>query len=234
MKSTTEQLIKRGFLSEIDYNNLLTSEMNISEYIDNTKAVYRTCAYRILKRSPNNKYLELICERLKFEKALYSKIELCECIVEYGNDAILYLDKLIGVIGNNQHKAIGNYDLNKKSFPLPRDIAARTMIRMGVCVLKYYKSRLSEYEDKQLSEIIDVIGHISFTTGDQTLSDDLITEYNKRNSNTLIKWKIIKSFQSFDNRQIKNNLLIEQNSSNEIIAKEAQRSLKRINERKDL
>jgi hypothetical protein len=65
------------------------------------------------------------------KKKLYTKIAICEAIEAYGVSSLPYLVPLLGKIGNNQHKKAGFYDLDKKSYPLPRDIAARIIIRIG-------------------------------------------------------------------------------------------------------
>ncbi len=125
LKSNAEQLRQRGFASDNDVLEYADSgEQKIMELLSSREAYKRTIGIKLLSKQKNEKHLPLLCETLKTEKKLYTKIALCECLESFGESAIPYLLPLLGTIGNNQHKEISIVDLDKKSFPLPRDISA--------------------------------------------------------------------------------------------------------------
>ena len=231
LKSSYSQLRERGFLSGDEFLKISSSNsFDPGKYIKSYFPHERTAGYRYIKMFPDVNFLEALCIILENEKPLYSKIELCECIEQFGVSAIEYLDPLIGTIGKNQHKTISSCDLKKKSFPLPRDIVARIIIRLGSEVLYYYKNNLDKYNTRQLSEIIDIIGHITSTSKNEIMESDLLHLF-ETTSDKLITWKLIKSFQSFTSQKIIEILLCECKNSDGVISSEAERSLKRIHER---
>jgi len=230
MRSKVLQLKSRGYLTEKEYDIIINDCFDQSKAIVSFDPVIRTAGYRFIKNKKNYHDLKELCACLRKEDKLYSKIELFACLESIGIKTLEYLDAMIGEIGNNRHKAIGNYDLGKKGYPLPRDIAARVIIRMGRDVLKYYKTRLENYEETKLLEIIDLIGHITYTTRDYVLEEDLIGLYRTKR-NELIRWKLIRAFQSFNSIKIIEILKNENENSNEIIRKEALRSMDRIKKR---
>jgi hypothetical protein len=233
VKSSVENLKRRGKLSDKDYQLISNSiEKNISLYLNSPEAYLRTSALRYIKLHKDDSFLPKLYEMIKYENVLYTKIELCDCLVFFGEQTIKELVPLLGKVGTNQHKEIGNYDLEKKSYPLPRDIVGRILIRMGPVVFKYLKDIFERGDLSETSEAIDVIGHISFNYNDETMEDRLMDEYHK-NKNSLIRWKLIRAFQSFSSKRVIQILEnIERDGSEDlIIRKEAERSLKRITER---
>jgi hypothetical protein len=99
---------------------------------------------------------------LENEKKLYTKIALSEAIAEYGVLSLKYLIPLLGKIGKNQHKKLLWLISIKKSYPLPRDLAARTIIRIGEPTLPFLEEILVSGTYAQKIEVIDAIGHIVF------------------------------------------------------------------------
>jgi hypothetical protein len=235
MKSSDEQLRSRGFLDEQDFLKFQKNpNVNLISLLNSKLAHERTAAIRQISLDLEDKYIPEICERLKIEKKLYTKLEISKCLEKYSEKAIPYLIPLIGKIGENQHKEIKIVDLNKSSFPLPRDIVARIMIRIGPKVVPYLKPLFRTSETMLISEIIDIIGHISWNFHDYSMEDFLIEYFKKNDFEEIITWKLIRAFQSFTSPEI--TILLEEiiaNSQNEIFKKEAERSLNRISKRKD-
>lgn len=236
MRSTLSELKNRGYLSDSDYVELIRNmEKNTCEYLLNTDPVIRSASIRKMKLNKEYEHIKILCDMLKTESKLYTKLELCDCLASFKSKSIPYLLPLLGAIGKNQHRDVGNYDLNKKSYPLPRDIVARIIIRIGPEVLDSIHN-LRDYENNvnQLSELIDVIGHITFTSKDYRLETELISLY-KRNEKEIIKWKLIRAFQSFQSNDIIKLLeeVINSDDDNKVMIKEAERSLLRIKERRN-
>lgn len=137
---------------------------------------------------------------------------------------------LIGKIGTNQHKKIDLIDIKKKSYPLPRDIVTRIIIRIGSEALPFLENVLVNGTYEQKIEIIDAIGHIAFNYNDYRSENVLLNTYANSNDE-LIKWKIIRAFQSFNSKEIIMILKEVKNSNNLVLKEEAKRSLIQIEKR---
>jgi hypothetical protein len=149
---------------------------------------------------------------------------------KYNGKAIPYLMPLLGTIGKNQHKEIEIIDINKKSYPLPRDIAGRILIRIGPKVFPEINKLLMENKNiNQITEAIDIIGHITWNYKDYSMEKSLLEYYNKNKDNEFMEWKIVRAFQSFNSIEIKEILKkIIKEHKNKVIIEEAKRSIKRI------
>ena len=232
MKSNLQQLKNRGHVSdEILAGYQYVNNDALLDLLKSENAVERTVAAKISGKRKIPELLPLLCESLKTENKLYTKIAICKAIEEYGAGALEYLLPLVGKIGTNQHKKIDLIDLNKKSYPLPRDIVARIIIRIGKDVFPFLENVIENGTYEQKVEIIDAIGHIAFNYNDSRSEKVLLNTYNDT-VDELLKWKIIRAFQSFDSDEIKIILEAEKNSSNIILREEAIRSLKQIEKRK--
>ena len=235
MKSTNDQLRNRGFVFDGDiilYKNYAENEL--LELLNDKEAYKRTIAIKLLSNYNNENYIKIFCEKLKTEKKLYTKIELCNVLEKYNEKAIPYLIPLLGTIGNNQHKKMEIVDINKKSYPLPRDIAGRILIRIGPKIFSELKKVILENKNTdQIMESIDVIGHITWNYRNYEMANVLVEYYNKIRGNEFIEWKIIRAFQSFNSKEIKTILeKIIKTHKNKIIIEEAKRSIKRIGDMK--
>ena len=231
MKSSLIQLESRGYLTDEAFEKYKHYD-NIDKLIYSDSAVERTAGVRLISLKHDIRNIESLLSLLKSEKRLYTKLEICECITKYGADAVPYLIPLLGRIGNNQHKVAAAVDLNKKSYPLPRDIAARILVRIGVPVLLFIDTPSFSIDETALPELIDVIGHITFNYRDCRCEKYLIRLYREYADNELVTWKIIRAFQSFNSEEVKG--IIQQiiyDSGDSIPGREALRSMKRIEER---
>ena len=234
MKSSAVQLASRGFLPDeafAEYENL--SEEEAVLLTASAKPHERTAGIMLLARTGNTRYLPEFCRLLAAEKKLYTKLALCDALVRFGDNAIPFLLPLLGAIGGNQHKKAGLVDIGKTSFPLPRDIAARVLIRIGPSVLPFMKTILEEGSYAQKCEALDVIGHIAYHNYDDSCSDVLVREYQRSIADDLIRWKCVRAFQSFQSEAVKTilkNVLL--SDPHPVIRKEAERSLERMTNRK--
>jgi len=236
MKSSESSLKKRGYLPEKDLKYYINKpETELSALLDSNLAHERTAAVRILSKTRGNKYLGYFINMLKSEGKLYPKIELCKAIECSGASAIPLLIENLGKIGRNQHRKIALIDTGKKTFPLPRDIAARILIRMGKQVFPYVKNILNQGDYYQKLEAIDVIGHITWTASDYSCETLLINLYENCGNDDLMKWKLIRSFQSFISDPVLQILEYEIGSGkNETLRIEAERSRARLIRRRSV
>jgi hypothetical protein len=231
LKSSEEQLKGRGYVTDGDiekYTGL--NENDLVQLLHNKEAYKRTIGIRLLSAYKKEKYIPLFCGLLKTEKKLYTKIALCDSLIQYDEKAIPYLLPLIGTIGNNRHTKIAAADIHKKSYPLPRDIAGRILIRIGPAVFPELEKIITENTNtSQVYEAIDVIGHIAWNYRDYRLEKALIGVYNKNQNDEFLEWKIIRAFQSFNSPEVKTILeKTRRTGRNKILAEEAKRSLMRI------
>lgn len=195
MKSSEEQLKSRGFLPESF--NTETYKLNLSEKLDMLKSkvpVTRTLAARLLKSGFKDTDVvnALICALLSEDK-LYAKIEISEALISCGGLAVDPLIRNLGKTGNNQHKIVPEKKFNKPGFPLPRDISARILSRMGTDALPQLLSFVKYADENQLSEAIDAIGFICFYNYNPEVFPVLKSIYIQNDKNDLIKWKIIRA-----------------------------------------
>ena len=152
---------------------------------------------RLITKTKNPKSVHLLCLALEKEKKLYTKIEICNSLVSYGKSALPELVKILGKIGNNQHKYIPKTEFKKNSYPLPRDIVARIIIRIGKDALPLLTENLKSNNTQKISETIDAIGYICFYSRHEEIMIDLINCYRYFSEDELIKWKIIRALSAF-------------------------------------
>lgn len=194
MKDKQEQLENRGYLSEEfepEFENISLNEK--VKLLESKIAVERTLGAKLLKNNPTKETVEYLLEALKKEKKLYSKIEICNTLSKLGEIAIHPLINNLGQIGNNQHQSVPEKDFKKDSYPLPRDIASRTLIRIGKKAIPNLLKALEIANESVLSELIDTIGHINFQSKVGGTYELLKRCYDKNTTNDLIKWKIIRA-----------------------------------------
>jgi len=137
---------------------------------------------------------------------------------------------ILGKVGTNQHKKVPKKEFKKSNYPLPRDIASRTLVRFGKDALSELIKVLENKNEKQLSEAIDAIGFICFYDFQPKIYAELKDCYSKSSKNDLIKWKIIRSMSAFSESKI---FLQEQKQilQNKRLLQEIERSLLLIEKR---
>lgn len=141
----------------------------------------------------------------------------------------------LGQIGSNQHGVLPTKVFNKKGYPLPRDIIARTLAHMNNSILTVLLDVLKTNKLPAIREAIDSIGFICFYNNMHSniqMSDELMLCLKKYAYDDVIRWKLVRAFESFDNIHVINELKnIEQSDNEQIIRSEAKRSLNIINNR---
>jgi HEAT repeat protein len=200
MKSSENQLIARGMIpkgKELDHISCSFSDQLM--LLKSTQAFERSIAARLLGTSGNPDAVAHLCNALVHEKKLYTKIEICNALSLFGLHSIPALIPLLGAIGSNQHKSVPNNKFGKQSYPLPRDIVARVLIRIGVPALPALKKVLINGSERQISEAVDAIGHISYNFNDKSCYQIITDSYLKYKTNKLMVWKIVRAMGAFPN-----------------------------------
>ncbi|ALV45328.1 hypothetical protein MB46_07310 [Arthrobacter alpinus] len=234
MKSRISQLLSRGFLTIEDvavFRHL--SAVNLTQQLESEDAVERSAAIRLLaqKGEPDTSMNRLFADRLKRETKLYTKIELCEALQTGGEETALMLIPLLGTIGRNQHLQPSPEVFKKSSYPLPRDIVARILARMDPAILPTLTSFIDDGPRAQVVEAVDAVGFMCFyspVTKEHRLATlhALINRLSVSPNDELMRWKIVRAFESFNHPDAL-SILREtiDNSAAPTIRHEAQRSL---------
>lgn len=226
---------KRGEISE-KYLSQFTelSDEVIIQMLSDEDPQKRTAAAKILGKTRNSINATSLCRAMKDEKAIYSRIAMSESLGEMGVIAVPDLIELLGIIGNNQEKELPSKYFKKKSFPLQRDLAARTLVKIGRPALPYLIHTLSNTEDVFVKEqAVDAVGGITYKTNVQSAADAVIQttqEHTNNPDNRVLFWKCIRALSGFQkNRKVFNVLIKILGHNNEPPIKwETMRSLGKI------
>jgi HEAT repeat protein len=157
----------------------------------------RTIAATILGTRGDKKGILPLCTSLKKEKALYSRIAMSEALGKMGYAAVPPLIKLLGQIGNNQEIELPKKYFNKKSFPLARDMAARTIIKIGKPAAPHLINVMEEQDDLIIQQAIDALGGIAAKSGDKKALPVLLNGLEIYSDNKITLWKIIRALSGF-------------------------------------
>jgi len=198
MKSALEQLKARGFADFIIYDSY--EHLNDQELIwllASTVPEERTIAARMLSERMVYDSIPNLIESLQVETKLYARIAISEALTKFGLDALDDLIPLLGTIGDNQYDTIPTKPFEKTSFPLPRDIVARTIARMGKEALLHLELALLKGKREQVLEVIDAIGFIANNENDFSSFFALNHCFSRFSEDELVQWKIIRAFQTF-------------------------------------
>jgi hypothetical protein len=231
MKSTDEQLKTRGFAADDDINKASSlSYTQLCEAMDSPSAVLRTVTVKLLAKHKDSgeEMLPLFVERLGKEQALYTRLALCEALACGGIAAALLLVPCCGKIGSNQYKSLPPRPSKKTSFPLPRDIAARTLGTMGTEIAPVLRQALLNGGDS-ISELVDAFGYLASknpeldTVENAAVIESVLAKYH---GCELIMWKCIVALSAFPKGRNEEMLQqLEASGRPELIKAEARRSL---------
>lgn len=229
MKSNSDQLVSRGFVDELTLSGLGGySLVKLEEMLKSDEPCDRTIAATGLGLQTNEKALELLILALVTEKKLYTKLAICKAIATFGGKASNRLIAYLGVIGNNQHKVLPLKLFMKKSYPLPRDIVARTLANIGVDALGDLMSCVVSENRTQVLEAIDAIGFISFYHNNDDAFELIIETFAVYEKDDLMIWKLLRCLQSFNQEKAKEILCFYCDSEIEALCFEAKRSLNQL------
>jgi len=164
---------------------------------------------------------------LHVEKKLYTKIALSETLATYGELVVEPLINLLGKIGKNQESKIPETGFYKTSFPLPRDLAARILCRLGDGVLTSLEYFMDVTKDEQaLLEAIDAYGHIVYTDKIDRSSHVLRALIEKHPADNLfLRYKITRCLSGFHDKWAQSFLLETIQLNHDGLRVEALRSL---------
>lgn len=204
MIDKTTARIRRGQTSRQDDGFFsMLSNQELLGLINDADAQKRTSAAKLLGERKYTDAVPLLCDRLKKETALYTRIAISKALGVIGEPAISELIDLLGKVGNNQHRKLPRKGFYKKSYPLPRDLAVRTIVKIGCSALKPLEQVVLEADRASVLEAIDGIGQIAFYEGDLSSEAVLMIAYQKYHSDQVILWKIVRAFQAFPTEKVR-------------------------------
>ncbi|MEI8273985.1 MAG: hypothetical protein WCG08_15330 [Paludibacter sp.] len=190
-------LIAFATLSDKELANLLQSKLSTE----------RTIGATLLGQRKANEFVVSLCAALRLEKALYSRIAICEALESIGKESVEPLSQLLGKIGNNQETKLPEKYFEKKSYPLTRDIVARTIIRIGEPATDKLIELSTTKDNYLLSQIIDTLGGLLHATGDLRILDRLTIIFEENRQNDLLFWKTVRAFSATESKETTNLIM---------------------------
>ena len=189
---------RRGQISPEDLKAYAEfSTEHLIKMLDESNPQKRTIAATILGNKRDSKSIRNLCASLKKENALYPRIAMSEALGKMGEASVPPLIKLLGQIGKNQEVELPKKYFNKKSFPLARDMAARTIIKIGKPATPYLIKVMEEQDDFIMQQAIDAIGGIAAKTDDKSALSVMIDGLEGHSDNKISLWKIIRALSGF-------------------------------------
>lgn len=236
LKSDLDKLADRGMALEDDVNMLKNKSLDeLIHYLNDDDAVIRTSAALNIKPYTDKAADDLLfC--LSNEKSLYTKIAICETLQNGDINTAFKMTEYLGIIGDNQYKNTPKKVSLKKSYPLPKDIIARTLAKMNINILPALIKVLEGNNLIRIYEALDAFGFMIFYN--KTLQNKKNLKYiiklmNKYKDDELLIWKCLTCLSAFnieESKDILNSFLNEHNNE-DILFLEAKRSLSVLNKK---
>ena len=227
MKSTLLQLERRGFCDDDRAKALAgKSRDELVSLLSEYDPVTRTAVAKRLSLHKSDDVIKALCEVLIHEDRLYTRLSICETLVSFGKDSVQHLASLLGNIGDNRLESVPDAIFRKKSYPLPRDLAARTISRIGKDALPALANILDHGDINAAREAIDAIGFICFAEADNRMLSHLADFARRNRHDDVIRWKtaiVLRAFRTPDAAAFAEEFFADE--KNGIIREEAERSV---------
>ena len=196
MKRSAQELRNRGCASDTDLQQLaFADDETLLGLLHSGTPVQRTAAATLLATRPVGKtaaFFTAALATLQTETRLYTRLALCSALQQGGPAAAQQMVPFLGKIGNNQYQTPPAHASQKKSYPLPRDIIARSLARMGTDALPALLAVLRQGTDVQVSEALDAVGFLLFYQpgpAPQTALKAVLGTLQRYPGNDLVLWK---------------------------------------------
>ena len=230
MKSTQSALKNRGMASpeELAACADLPWDQLVGE-LHSADPCRRTAAARCmdLRSKSAESAADLLLEQLSQEKCLYTRLAICEALEKGTAETAKIMLPWLGRIGNNQYKALPYKVSAKKSFPLPRDLIARSLARMDAAVFPLLLQLFNTGSEQQISEALDAAGFMAFyhpALADGENAERILRLLHSHSGSEIIVWKVLLCLSAFPVPEAV-RVLEGYAVRDDIFGKEAQRSL---------
>lgn len=200
MKSSEAQRKGRGMTSDEDVS--LIADLSVEEWIGilhGGEPVKRTAAAVCLGSAVGQADGELLAQLSK-ETCLYTRLAICESLERGGRETARKMAASLGKIGSNQHKKLPARVSAKKSFPLPRDLMARSLGKMDTSVFPVLLEVLEKGKTEQILECLDAVGYLAFYHRELDTEENgrkVISVSDRLGDNPMIQWKLILCLSAF-------------------------------------
>ncbi|MBO1306181.1 hypothetical protein JZO70_08415 [Enterococcus sp. 669A] len=230
MKSSDTQLKARGFLDQEDLISFQSCSFEqLLELLDAKDPVARSGAARLLPLT--NETTKKLLQTVQQEKKLYCRLEMMRKLESGDCETARMMLPYLGKIGRNQHTIPLTKPSGKKSFPLPRDLIARSLGNMSPEILPILFEQLDVLPEAELSELIDAIGQLLFYHPEAVQEEhfEQLEQVWEQTESPLIQWKLVVCFSALPQSR---NLLETIAASMPALTAEAQRSLTILSQRR--
>lgn len=189
---------KRGQVSAPEVKQYENSSLTeLSALLKHDDPRKRTIAARLIGAHRKIELIPLLCKSLAMEKSLYARIALSEALGKMGEPAVIPLLALLGKIGNNQETELPQKYCAKKSFPLARDMAARTLVKLGEPAISGLMETMRGGNHFRTQQALDAIGGIVSRTHDMRSLSVLLGAFKDCADNEVTIWKIVRALSAF-------------------------------------
>lgn len=226
----------RGYASEEDtaaHAHLDTPRLE--HLLDSGSALERTIAVRLLAGRIGMEDTDLtrrLLGMLAQEKSLYTRMAICAALESGDAYTASEMIPFLGTIGGNQHTFVPDAPSKKASFPLPRDIIARSLGRMTPDILPLLQREIAQEHPVRLPEAIDAFGYLVSRNAALMLEEhcDLIARIlDWHQDDPLVVWKCLICLSAFHVEYSEGFLQdFLRHESNPLLRAEATRSLTMI------
>lgn len=221
---------KRGqvFEEEIEnFNQASVEELLI--LLNSSEPQKRTIGATLIDKRKCIDLINPLCSALEREKALYARIAISEALGNMGQRAVDPLIVLLGKIGNNQESELPSKYCIKISYPLARDIVARTIIKIGEPAIPQLIKKIEISDGFETQQAIDALGGIVNKTNDKSALPSMLELLDKYSNNRVTVWKIVRALSGFKFIEVLGPLIsVYENSVEPAIRWEAIRSIGQI------
>lgn len=217
---------QRGWVENEDlipYKKKSTDELK--SLLSSEKPFERTISAKLLLLNCDT--TNILLDALVNESALYTRLAITEKLESGDSATAQQMLPFLAKIGKNQHHSPVSPS-KKSSFPLPRDLIARSLVRMNPEIFPTLLDAATQLPNVKLRELIDAIGYMVFynpclaTTKNYQL---LLAIKESYKTDVLIQWKILICFSAFP----QSKELLQKETQ---FVSEAQRSLKILETKK--
>ena len=194
---------KRGQVSETEIKQHEGSSIEeLARLLNSSNPKSRTIGAVLMGNKKATEMIPELCKHLQTEKSLYSRIAVSEALGKMGEPAVKPLIQLLGKIGNNQEKELPKKYFEKRSYPLARDLAARTLIKIGKPAIPYLIKIIENGDSFETQQAIDAIGGIASKNHDVSPLPVLLEVLEKYSGNEVTTWKVIRALSAFKHMEV--------------------------------